>query len=290
MIVFAFVVLGFVAGFHVVRTFDAGTARTRRQELGVLGLLAAAAALGWLAWIESRSESAFSFVAGVFDDLHQVLGAAGDVVAATVLVISVVAVALGILVMAVSMLAIAGIAFLAAAAFVRALTGAAADDPTRFSELRGSGVTRREWQEGVARYGRAVGAALVPQAIGPVSLRVCGSHPAHLHLVYDHVLCVRVRADWGVHDGWSVRVGSERHHFGRELLPAPAEISRWLRAVADANAVRPGVAWPREWHASGEAEAIRQAVKRAQARRKRPQIPEQPGGADDAPADTGDSA
>ncbi|WP_336159874.1 hypothetical protein [Amycolatopsis sp. VC5-11] len=293
MIVFAFVVLGFLAGFHVVRTLGAGKARTRSQELGLLGLLAAGAALGWLAWIDSRSEGAFTFVSSVFDDLHQVMGAVGDVVAAAMLIVTVVAVALGILAVAASAVAIAAVACAMAAAFWQALADAETSGrPPWFSELYGSRnavVSPPAWEAGVLRYGRAAASALGRQAIGPVRLRVCGPHPAHLHIVYDHLVCVRVQADWDVYEGWSVRVGRERHRFGPALLPAPAEISRWVWRVASAYAARPGLSRPREWHAAGEAEAIRQAVERALARRKRPEIPEQPGSADDAEG-TDDSA
>ncbi|WP_406639225.1 hypothetical protein [Amycolatopsis sp. WGS_07] len=293
MVVFAFVVLGFVAGYHVVRTFDAGKDRTRAQELGVLGLLATAAALGWLAWLDSRSEGTFTFVSAVFDDLHQVAGVLGDIVAAAVLLVTVITVALGFLAMAASVLALPAIVFLVCAAFLRALSGPDADRPAWFSELYGSGdagVSPRNWEAGVRRYGGAVAAGLAPQAVGRLSLRVCGPHPAHLHISYDHVLCGRVRAHWDVVGGWSASVGRRQYRFGRELVPAPAEVGRWLWAVTVASSVRHGIAWPREWHAGGEAEAIRQALLRAQARTKRPEIPRQPGAAEDSSEGTEDSA
>ncbi len=264
MIGFALVAVGYLVGSQLTRALERRGVKAGLCRLIRLGSAVAGGVAGLLVWRATEPGGVFALTTNVSDTLHKPLGFIGDLVAAALFVVTLLAIGLGIIVTAivVTTLLASALAFVLG---VRRGSGNyghghvdGASLPSRRGP-RGPAVTsRREWRTAVGGYGQAVATAVDSQLPSPVDVEItlCGSHPEHLHLAADGVL-----ADWDTFEGWSAMTLRGRHWYGDALVPPPEKIARWLRDVGTQPHL--GVGWPREWYATGEVESVRQAQRGA---------------------------
>jgi hypothetical protein len=263
MIGFALVTVGYLVGRWVVRMLTQRGVRPRVRQLAGLGSVVAGVVAGFAVWREAGPDDAFALFAAVSDGLHRPLGTLGDLLTAAAFAVTLLAVGIGIIVSA--LLILCALGSILALAFGNRMRVEGGDQGVTVgfdsSSRRSAGTMfpatgNRMWRATTASYGRAVAAALEQQVTGSVEVWLCGTAPEHLHLAADGVV-----ADWDTFEGWSAMTLRGRHWYGDALVPPPEEISPWLREVGRQSHV--GIGWPREWYATGEVQAGRQAQRDA---------------------------